>query len=130
MQSPLFRLSPFVGFIAGAVSLGGCATAAPDVSSLREEVAALRQAHERDSKRLETLEVQVEAERAELRRLRGGTPEPLAARSETPDLPGGAGSARKQLPPLPTDIAVRAAAARDVDRARVRPTLPSMPGLG
>jgi TolA-binding protein len=58
-----------------ALAAGCVSTSEGEIAPLREEVSALRQAHDSDRKRLEALEVQVDAQQMELRHLRGDTPD-------------------------------------------------------
>jgi TolA-binding protein len=64
---------PRVAFALLPCLVAGCATTrASELVPLHEEVAALRQAHEADRKRIDSLEIQVGLQQAELLRLRGG----------------------------------------------------------
>jgi TolA-binding protein len=91
--------------------LAGCvSTSQGEIAPLREEVSALREAHQVDRKRLEALEAQVDAQQLELRRLRGEAPE------EGTTQPGGSSSLPivhlqpqplRGAPVLPTEVQVR-----------------------
>ena len=90
--------------VAGCVS-----TSEGEASPLREEVSALRKAHQEDRKRLEALEVLVDAQQMELRRIRGET---LGDASQVPNdssLPivHLQPPASRTAPALPTDVRVR-----------------------
>ena len=96
-----------VGPQALLLSLAACASASrTDITPLREEVSALRQAHDADRKRIEALELQAGLQQAEIQKLRGGSP----LSSDRPDsLPivRLQPHAAHDLPSLPTETTVR-----------------------
>jgi TolA-binding protein len=110
-------------FLAGCVS-----TSQSEIAPLREEVSALREAHQIDRKRLEALEVQVDAQQLELRRLRGEAP------AEETFQPSGSASlpvvhlqphSPGAVPILPTEVRVREPSAEvvaELDHASSRDT--------
>ncbi len=90
--------------------LAGCvSTSESEIAPLREEVSALREAHQVDRKRLEALEVLVDTQQLQLKRIRGEAPEEEAVQ------PAGSSSLpvihlqphSRAAPLLPTDVPVR-----------------------
>ena len=97
---------PRAGTTAFLVGLAGCVgTSTAEITPLREEVAALRQAHEADRKRIEALEVEAGLQQVEIQKLRGDAvvgdrPEGLPIVHLEPRSP-------RDLPALPTVTRVR-----------------------
>ncbi len=108
-MSILPRSSSLVPRVLGRLlllSAASCAAgAASDLTPLREEVAALRQAHDADRKRIEALEIQTGLQQSEILKLRGLAPgEDRAAQLPVIHLQP---RAAKALPALSTETPVR-----------------------
>ena len=88
--------------IAACAACAGASRA--DLTPLREEVAALRQAHEADRKRIEALELQASLQQAELIRVRGGA---VSDRAEGLPVVRLQPHAMRDLPSLSTATPVR-----------------------